>query len=420
MGVQTNFASIAPAIKQMVANELKDQYESATPIWNLFKKVDTEFSSGKGFRIPSRFRRSTGVTYGNEGFSFNTPQAAVLDDMYVYPTAVGKAIELTTRVIANAASPESLIKGVTGLYQESSMALAKDMEVNVFGDGSTTRAIYKSGTTTLLLYNAIDHAPLANYGSTKGSMHLNALETYDAYDATYATYRATFQALTRPTAKTITVAADPGLTDTDVLVPQNSINKAFRGLAYLVNNDSGIFQLLSRSIFPELKSPVDDLNGSAISVAEFTKTKALLEARAGGEGPAKTLTAIYGPAQKDALLRLGQNLKRFEGTATKFDGSFAEFGHGNTAFVYSPDCDEDRIYLLVLDTLMKFEEMPFGEFDFDGNTLRMRSGIQGYGSAAGTSAVGWSGNLGLNQPRDVALIKRCSVVGLASSVLAST
>lgn len=420
MGVQTNFASIAPAIKQMVANELKDQYESATPIWNLFKKVDTEFASGKGFRVPSRFRRSTGVTYGNEGFSFNTPQAAVLDDMYVYPTAVGKAIEVTTRLIANVNSPESLIKGIGGIYSESSMALAKDMEWNVFGNGSGQRAIYKSGTTTLTLYNAVDDTPLSTYGSTKGSMQINALETYDAYDATGATFRNTFQALTVPTAKTITVAADPGLTDTDILVLQNGINKSFRGLAYLVNNDSGVFQLLSRSTYPQLKSPVNDLNGSAISVAEFTKTKALLEARQGGEGPSKQLTAIYGPAQKDALLRLGQNFKRFEGTATKFDGSFAEFGHGNTAFIYSVDCDEDRIYLLDLTEMMKFEEMPFGEYNFDGQQLRMKSGTSGYGSASGTSSVGWAGNLGVGQPRCFALIKRASVTGLATEVLANT
>ncbi|HYE58046.1 MAG TPA: hypothetical protein VD948_06055 [Rhodothermales bacterium] len=420
MGVQTNIASIAPALNQLVKGPLRDQYEQQTKVWSLFGEGEGEFINGKGFRIPSRFRPSTGLTYGSEGFSFNQPGAAVLDDMYVYPCAVAMSYEFTGRVLRNVKDDSSLIKGIGGLLQEKTKALAKEMEIGVFNDGSAQRAIFKSASgTTFTFYNSTSHTPLAGFGSTNGSMHLRQNEYYDVYDATGATFRGTVQVTSKAASTTAVVNAAPaGMTDTDIFVTANGLNKAPRGLPYIVNNDTGVFQLLSRSTYPELKSPVTDLNGSAISVAEFVKTRALLEARS-DEGKAMKLTAIVSIAQEDALLRLGQNLKRFDGGAKKFDGSFDEFGFGGWSFVKAKDCDQDRIYFIDVASIDRYTEMPFGDYDFDGQQLRMKAGISGYGSDAGTGAIGWQGNLGATQPRNFALIKRAAVSGLASLVAAN-
>ena len=58
------------------------------------------------------------------------------------------------------------------------------------------------------------------------------------------------------------------------------------------------------------------------------------------------VTAWLPVAQHSALVRLGQNLKRFPGEATKFDGSFQEFGFGTVIVRQWLDCDEDRVYFL--------------------------------------------------------------------------
>lgn len=416
MGVPVNISVIAPALQQITAEALRDQFEQVPATYNMFDEAtNAKFVNGKGFRIPSYLRPPTGVSGIGEGGSFAQPGAETNDDMFVYPMSMTMPFEITGRALRNVNDESSLIDGFKGLLEKRTMALKKEANFQVFNDGSSLRATYKSGTTTPLLYNAIDHTPLSGFGSTKGAMQMHIGERYDWYDSTLATYRATIQPTAR-TNKTITIAAAvSGATDGDILILQNSLYKTPRGLAYIVNNDTGTFQLQSRSTYPELKSPVTDLAGAAIAVADFTKTKNLLIARA-GVGKAKTVMAIMSLAQDDALRRLGQNYKRFDGDAKKFDGSFDAFGHGDTVFNIDPDCDEDRIYLVCQSELKRYVEKPFGLYNEDGNEIRMRSGVGGYGSDSWTGAIGSHWNYGTDEPRCHALIKRCSVVGLATQV----
>lgn len=418
MGIPVNISVIAPALEQLAAGGLRDQFEQVPETYNMFEQdTSAEFVNGKGFRIPSYLRPPTGVSGIAEGGSFLQPGAEVNDDMYVSPMSLSMAFEITGRVLRNVKDKSSLIKGFSGLMEKRTMALKKEANYNAFGDGSSARGIYKSGTTTVTLYNSTAHTPLATFGSTKGAVQMRVGQAYDLYDSTLATYRGTVV----PTAKTnttITVASITGATDTDVYILSNSLYKTPRGLAYIVNNDTGTFQLQSRSTYPELKAPVTDLAGAAISVADFTKTKNLLIARA-GVGKAKKLLALMSLAQDNALRNLGMNYKRFTGDAKTFDGSYDQFSHGDTVFKIDPDCDEDRIYLIVPSEIKRYTEMPFGMYDFDGNQLRMRSGVAGYGSDSYTGALGVHFNYGTPEPRCLALIKRASVTGLATQVAAN-
>lgn len=419
MGVAVNISTILPALNQISDNVLRPQFEQEKATYNLFEQAaGAQFVNGKGFRIPSYLRPPTGVGGIAEGGSFKQPGAETSDDMYVSPMSLTMAFELTGRVLANVKDSSSLIKGMNGLLEFRTQALMKEANFQAFDDGTGARAIYKSGTTTMTLYNPTAHTPLAGYGSTKGATHVQVGESYDVYDATFATYRGT----TTPSAKTNTTitipAAISGATDTDVLVLSGSLYKVPRGLAYIVNNDTGTFQLLSRSTYPQLKAPVTDLNGAAISVADFIKTKNLLIARA-GVGKAKTVVAIMSLAQDDALRRLGLNFKRWDGEAKTFDGSFDKFQAGDTVSFIDPDCDEDRVYLVCKSEIKKYVERPFGIFNMDGNSIRMRSGVSGYGSDAYTGAIGAFYNLGTSDPRCHALIKRAAVTGLATQVAAN-
>lgn len=419
MGVPVNISTILPALNQISDNVLRPQFEQEKATYNLFEQAaGAQFVNGKGFRIPSYLRPPTGVGGIAEGGSFKQPGAETHDDMYVSPMSLTMAFEFTGRVLANVKDSSSLIKGMNGLMEMRTTALMKEANYQAFDDGTGARGIYKSGTTTMTLYNPTAHTPLAGYGSTKGATHVQVGESYDVYDATFATYRGT----TTPSAKTNTTitipAAISGATDTDVLVLSGSLYKVPRGLAYIVNNDTGTFQLLSRSTYPQLKAPVTDLNGAAISVADFIKTKNLLIARA-GVGKAKTVVAIMSLAQDDALRRLGLNFKRWDGEAKTFDGSFDKFQSGDTVSFIDPDCDEDRIYLVCKSEIKKYVERPFGIFNMDGNSIRMRSGATGYGSDAYTGAIGAFYNLGTSDPRCHALIKRAAVTGLATQVAAN-
>jgi len=418
MGVPINIAVIAPALEQLSADVLQPQFEQVPATYNMFETAEAKFVNGKGFRIPSYLRPPVGVGSIAEGGSFKQPGAPTLDDMYVYPMNLNKAFELSGSVLANIEDSSSLINGLTGQLQMETEALKKEANFQAFDDGSALRATYKSGTTTVTFYSAIADAAGASIGKTKGATHLRVGESYDVYDSTLATYKATVvpSALTNTTA-TIPVAVS-GAADGDIWVLSGSLYKAPRGLAYIVNNDTGTYQLQSRATYPQLKAPVTDLAGAAITVQNFTYTKNNLIARA-GVGKAKTLMAITSLAQDQALRQLGQNFKRWDGDAKIFDGSFDKFQHGDTVEAVDPDCDEDRVYLVVKDEIKRYTQRPFGIYDQDGNKLRMRSGASGYGSDSFTGAVGSWWNYGCPMPNCNALIKRGALAGLSSQAAAN-
>jgi hypothetical protein len=419
MGVAVNISTILPALNQISDNVLRPQFEQEKATYNLFDQAaDAQFVNGKGYRIPSYFRPPTGVGAIAEGGSFKQPGAETNDDMYVSPMSLTMAFEFTGRALTNVKDASSLIKGMNGLLEMRTTALMKEANYQSYDDGTATRAIIKSASgATLTLYNPSAHSPLSTYGSTKGGVRLRVGESYDIFDSSFATYKSTVT-VTALTSTTATVSPTPSITDTDVMVLSGSLYKAPRGLSYIINNDTGTFQLLSRSTYPQLKSPVTDLAGASISVADFIKIKNLLIARA-GVGKAKTVTAIMSLAQDDALRRLGMNFKRWDGDAKTFDGSFDKFQSGDTVSFIDPDCDEDRIYLICKSEIKKYTERPFGIYNLDGNSIRMRSGVSGYGSDAYTGAVGAHYNFGTNDPRCHALIKRASVTGLATQVAAN-
>lgn len=412
MPVAVNVAVLMPALQQLVAGGLRDQFEQETATYNIFEKADgPEFVNGKGFRVPSYLRPPVGVHGISEGGSFNEPGAETLDDMFVYPMNMSMAFEFTGKFLRNFKDTSSAIKGSGDKLANRMMALKKEANRQCFNDGSGARAYYVSGTTTVTFTTAAT----ANPGRTKGSRHLEVDERYDVYDATLATLRASgVRILTKPSGTTATIGtAVAGATADDAWVLSNSLLKMPRGLGHIVNNDTGTYQLQSRNTYPQLKAVVDDLNGAAISVQEFTRTKNLLISRA-GIGKAKTLMAICSLAQDNALRNLGMNFKRWDGDAKIFDGSFDKFQHGDTVEQIDPDCDEDRVYLTVRSEIKKYPEKDLGLYDEDGNELRMRAGSAGYGSDAYTGAVGGFWNWGAEEPRLHALIKRASTTNLST------
>lgn len=426
MGVAINIQSIMPALLQMTEQVLQPQFEQEPATYNMFARDSkARFVNGKGYRIPSHLYPATGVGSISEGGSFKQPGAELLADMYVSVMNMSMAYEITGSALKNLTA-ESIIRSFNGLLQMRTTAMMKEANFQMFDDGSALRGIYVSTgstTTKLNLQNATTTTPSSDFGWTKGGVHMQVGETYDVYSSNLNTFRGSITPIAKD-ATSITVASGAisgltgGLTNNDRFILSGSLYKAPRGLSYLVNNDSGVFQLLSRATYPALRSPVVDLGGSAVSVADFVKTKNLLIARA-GVGKAKTVVAITSLAQDDALRRLGQNYKRWDGDAKTFDGSFQNFRSGDTVTAIDPDCDEHLIYLVCKDEINKYEQRPFGLYDLDGLTMRMRAGTAGYGSDAYTGALGAWYNFGTKEPRCHALIKGCNVTGLATQVAAN-
>lgn len=415
MGVTVNLATIAPAIKQLVAEGIRPQFEQVPTTYNMFGRGKAPFINGKGWRIGSELRPAVGVSGIAEGGSFNQPGAETLDDMYVHRANMSIAWELTGSVWRNAENESTMMGGVKDILQRRNKALIKEANRQMFDAGEGVRATYKSGTTTLLLYNAIDHTPLDALHSTKGARHLQVDERYDVYDTTLATLKLSGMRILSKTAKTATIgAAWASQVDGDKLVLSNSLFKMPRGIPYHINN-SGFYQLQSRTTYPDLNAVVKDNNGANLTMADFTFTKNLLISRA-GTGMAKTVIAIMSLAQDNQLRNLGMNFKRWDGDAKIFDQSFDKAQHGDTVEQIDPDCGESDVWLTVKDSIKRYVEKELDTYNEDGNEMRMRSGSAGYGSDSFTGALGTWQNFGSETPYVNARIKRCGVVGLSTQV----
>jgi|ERR1051326_2085523 hypothetical protein len=411
---QLNIAAISPAIPELVS-ALAQQFHEEPTVYNSLKtSTNKKKVGGKGYRIPSRFRPPAGITYHSEGGAFGTPVNMAFDDMYVNPTAVSLAGEVSGRTIRNIEDADSAIDGMKDLFEMYASALTDDIEKNCFGDGTGLRATV-SGIASNPTFDFAT-SPAAAFGSTKGAVHLIVGETYDVLNAAGTTNRGTVIVASKTNTQATLTAGTATLANilaTDVLVLTGAYKKAFRGFAYLIDRGTGTFQLNSRASYPELNSVVIDLAGSACTVSTFNKITNLQAARM-GKKDSKSQAALMPLAQDDLLRRLGQNFKRWDGDATTYNGSFERFAYGSLNVMVCVRQDEDRIYLTDLKDVERYVEMDFGVYDLDGNTLRMKSGTNGVGSDAYTFALGLQMNIGITQPRLHALIKRADITDAAT------
>lgn len=420
---QTNIATIGPTLNQAVS-DLQTQFENQKNAYtSIAKRKKRDFVNGKGERVPNHLRRATGVTAGTEGFSFNTPGNPTYDDMWVYPAEVALPYELTDRVIRNlnAGSEYTQIDGISGYLAKIADALTKNLERITFGDGSGLKGTAASASSSTITFRT---AAASSFGSTKGAVWVELGETYDLINGSTRAVRGQVR-FSSKTATTATgtfvgfVAAD--VTDGDFIVETNSLDNFPRGLAYIVNNDTGNFQLLSRATYPELKANVVDLANAAITVSDFDQAVSLLEIRGDTmDGAMEGITCWLPVSQWAALKRLGQNLKRFGPGDTKFDGSFQSFGFGNLTFNKAVDTCEDRIYFNKSADIFKIEEKEFGAYETDGIKMYRKMGTNGVGSTANVGAIGVAYQNGASQPRNYSLIKRAATSALPTQVLAYT
>jgi hypothetical protein len=408
-----------PALLQLVKDDVTKVFEQEAIGWTTFKKnTKSQFINGKGFRIPIYPTPPGGHTWFSENASdFNPAVPYEFKDMYVWPTAYALPFEFTGRVIRNEKDQSSMLRWFgeqLAMYVETGI---KEIEEQLPYDGRGIKAIVEGdpGTGTTLTGQV---TPDATAGGTKGTRYLTKGGRYDIIDPATGLVR-TGSPITvsvpGPTAVTTAAAINTVVADADLVVHVGGYNKAFRGLAYLINNGSTVLQLLSRADYPELRSPVTDLNGTALGPAAISKTKANLMYRAGKDQGAKNLIAFLSFGQYEFLRRQGQGLRRFM-DSDKVDGIVGSYTDGDTTFLPNGNVDEDRVYLLDLTDIERYVEMDFGLYDLDGQTLRMKHGNNLVGSDNYFGAVGICMNLGITAPMKHALIKRAAITDTSTLV----
>lgn len=419
------FSNLPDLKRQDVSDMVQSFFESNAPGYNAFRKpVNTHEITEKGYRIPYYTRRPgghTGFTPGASDFNAAVPMQTA--SMYVYP--VGYALPMvwegsTIRAFQrNKGNNIQSILDIMKLYTETA---TKRINQIFYGDGSGALAFSASniGGTGVATLNGTT-AAAATPGQTKGTVRLEEGHVYNAINPSTGAIRGTFVVLTPgKTSCSINVTAGT-ISSGDPIVDVNSYNRWMRGLGHLISDQARVLQGLNTATFTDLNAPVLDLDGKALTPAALETLKSQVNTRNNTEDAEAKLMCFITFGQHSVLRKQGYNLGFYMRSGEGGDsvkGVAKRYEDGDTVFVRDADQDEDRGYLVQADQYVMFEEMPFGEYDLDGQEWRMLLGANNTGSDNYQRALGCRANPGTLLPRTSAFFKRALISGVVTQATA--
>lgn len=423
-----DFTNVTDLKREQVDTMVRMYFENNAPGYNAFRKATETYElTEKGFRIPMYVERPGGHTaFLPSASDFNAAKSPQTQSMYVFPTHYalpmiwqGNTLRAFNRDKAN--NLQSLLD-ILKLYTETA---TKRIEMMFYGDGSGALAYSSStlGSTGAGQTLNCTTAAAATPGQTKGARRLENNQVYNAINTSTGAIRGTFT-VTTPGASSCVINLTSGtISSGDPIVDVNSYNRYMRGLGWLISDQSRNLQGLSTSTFPDLNSPVVDLNGATLTPATFENVKSSLNTRNNAETAENGLMCFMTFGQHSVLRKQGYSLGYYlrdgkNPSAEAVNGVAKLYQDGDTTFIRTKDMDEDRGYLVKADGVRMFEEMPFGEYNFDQQNWRMLLGSNNSGSDNYQRAIGIAANAGILYPRACAFFKRASITGVVTEVSA--
>ena len=419
------FSNLPDLKRQDVSDMVQSFFENNAPGYNAFRKAaDDHEITEKGFRIAYYSRRPGGHTGYVPGSSdFNAAVPMQTQSMYVYP--VGYALPMIwegASIRAFQKDQKNNLQSLLNIMKIYTETATKRINQIFYGDGSGALAFSSStiGGTGVATLNCTT-AAAATPGQTKGAVRLEENHAYNAINPSTGAIRGTFT-VTVPGKTSCTVNVTSGtISSGDPIVDVNSYNRWMRGLGHLISDQNRVLQGLNTANFPDLNSPVLDLNGKVLTPAAMETLKSQVNTRNNTEDAESKLIGFITFGQHSVLRKQGYNLGFYIRSAEGGDsvkGVAKRYEDGDTMFVRDADMDEDRGYLVQGDQYKMFEEMPFGEYDLDGQEWRMLLGSNNTGSDNYQRALGCRANPGTLLPRTSAFFKRALISGVVTQATA--
>lgn len=419
----TQYANTEAFLVQLYDKEVKPQYQDEAVFINeIAKSIPGEWVNSKGYEITTEFTPDPSHAYISEGGSYPQGGSNEYAKMYVGYARYAKTLEITNDAYDDmSAGKESALVSFADKVARMNASAIREMEEACMADGVGRKAIVGSGSTTSSI--VLTTTPTTTPLSSKGAEFLYRNHTYALYDSSNALREANIKltAVTKGTSPTATPATTLGVTpaSTDFLVLYDpgsgtSINKVHRGIRYLVNNTTTLFQGLLPSQFQELKSPIEDLAGAPLQPSTVMRLKNKIRYR-GGVKAGAGLLCLTSLTQDEAYKRTGINFLQL-GVGQKWDGTINESGMGDCKLMQTTTLDDDCLYFLNKGDLKKIEKRPWGFIvDGDGRRLRQKQGNNGTGAAAVYANMECDLNFYIRQRRSHGAIIRGSSTDLATS-----
>jgi hypothetical protein len=421
-----DFQNIADLKREDVDNRVRSYFENRAPGYNSFSdNVPSKELTDKGYRIAMWVTRPGGHTaFLPSASDFNAAVSPQTQSMYIFPTHYALPMVFQGNVVRGLMRDQKDNIGGQGLNSTLQLyadTATKRIEMMFYGDGTGALAYSSStiGSTGPATLNCTT-AAAATPGQTKGARRLeNNGAVYNAINTSTGAVRGSFTVTTMGASScTINVIAGT-ISSGDPIVDANSYNRWFRGLGWIVSDQNRTLQGLSTSSYPDLNAPVVDLAGAVLTPAAFENIKATLRTRNNEAVAADDMSCYITPGQMSVLKKQGYSLGWYDRGGEGGDtvkGVAKNYSDGDTRFIEAADNDEDRAYLVKNDCVGRWEEMPFGEYNFDQQTWRMVLGSNQTGSDNYQRAIGMCAQIGIYLPRGTAFIKRASLSGVVTQV----
>ncbi len=412
-----NTSGIASLLIEKVQKIVEDGIEKKDVTFSRVEKGSALSTNSLGVRMPVMVEDNASEEWrSSEGADFAPSDAEVYKNLVVTYTRVYKTCEFTADVATLDKDPDKIVGIIANSVAKGTMKLKKSFNRMFFGDGSASIGFYSSGTGTTSI------VLLAPYGARK----IDKRQRIQFYDSTLATVRNGGQIFTVQSVdkanRTIVLDAAPTLSASDVVVPANSVSAAFNGLDNLIGN-SGSIHGLSRSTYPALNATVLSAASAALSASLLDQLGNTMAYKTGSETQ-EGLTMIWSPAQRQAYLNLGYELKQFAGNggAGKLDLSFDGISHANIPTLTDVDCDDAKVFMVNFNQIKRFQLEPVGPRKAPGSDsiLFQRNASSGQGHADGYNVyLAGKMQIGSPNPRNVgAKLTTLSTTGLPSGNIA--
>lgn len=408
-------------LRQMIETEVPQQYQDEARFLNeLVEKKPGKWVNQKGLQITSDFAPDSSVTNVSAGGAFPGGGINAYANMYVgYVRQVG-TIEFDLDTYDDMSKgKESALVSVAEKIKRVNAAQFREQEEQCWQDGTGVKAVVASASGSTYTLTTTETTAVM---TSKGAQFLYPNRRYDRYSASGTLLHSNNLSVTitkqgtSPTAL-MADAVVGSVTAGDVLVHTGGYNKAARGIPYLLGNGSGLKQGLLQSAYPELKSPLEDLNGAVLQPSTILRLLNKIKYRR-GVSAGKGLLIAGSVAMVEAYNRSGFNFIQL-GMGQTYDGIVSNSTAGGNKLMEITTCDEGTLTILDPSTIFRIEKMPYGFIrEGDGLTFRQKQGSNGTGAMAIYANVGVEWNLYTTVPGAGGRIIRGSVSGLSTEATA--
>lgn len=432
--------------REVIQPEITDLIQKTPFAYNLFPKT-SDINSRGSFMIAT-LEDNASIKWFEEGGIYPVPSRTARVKMNFSFTRLAGTTEIT-RDVLEGANKETVINTVAEEVVSTTRSLLRELSEQIYNDGSGVKAVAQSASGTLItFYSSSTYVGtvVPSHARTVGSWHIRLRGRYNLIsgDGSARTGYGTFPVgtvLPIPSTNNVMtcIALNAGalasfdvvpavILPGDMLVWEDSYNRAIFGLPYHINSGTSAYQGLPTR--PNgLRCFTVDAAGTYLTVGHLLRLiMALQYNRRNDPADSNEYILISSPTQVHRYHLLADvsnsgigganNLNSMPGAGT------IDFGYRSVQFqgirwIIDVDCPDHIIYMLNLQGFKIFEYKPLSAV-FDGNgwmpVPAISGSLGGYRDRV-TYTMTWKGQLACNNPQKYgASIVNLNTAGLAGAI----